>query len=327
MNHKQIVKQSKSAYKQWCVQWRKHAKFHSAYPMKPFEDFRNTGVGKAILCVANGYSFEEQIETIKKHKDNVDVICCDKTLGHLLNNGITPTFCVVCDANVNYETYLKPYEDQLKDVILFQNVCGNPDWTVNGNWKDIYFYTLKDVLKNEVEFIKLSGCPNVLTAGTNVSNMMVVMLNQSDNQIKQNLFSYDKILLIGYDYSWNPDGKYYAFDKEGGGKFYYMRHIYGVGMGGKFVYTSTNLNSSASWLDLYIKAFKLNTIQCNRDAIRPLGKIGKLEEQMQYRHKTSDALEVQEMFQKKQSLEKELYKIDNRMRDIAKDHWYASNRI
>jgi len=48
---------------------------------------------------------------------------------------------------------------------------------------------------------------------------------------------------------------------------------------------------------------------------------------MQYRHKTSDALEVQEMFQKKQSLEKELYKIDNRMRDIAKDHWYASNRI
>jgi len=327
MNHNQTIKQSKSAYKQWAVQWRKHAKFHSKFEMKSFEDFRNTGIGKACLLVANGYSFEEELETIKQNKDNVDIICCDKTLGHLLDNGIKPKFCVVCDANVNYERYLKPWENQLQDTILFQNVCGNPEWTTNGNWKDKYFYTLKDVLKNEIEFVKLSGCPNVITAGTNVSNMMVVLLVQCDNTVKQNLFGYDKMLLIGFDYSWRDDGKYYAFDQDGGGKFYYMRHIYGIAISGKFIYTSNNLSSSASWLDLYVKAFNVNSIQCGQHTLRPCGKLGKLEEQMKYRHKPSDSLEVQTMFIKRQSLEKDLQKIDNRLKAIAKDHWRASNSI
>jgi uncharacterized protein with gpF-like domain len=69
MNHDQIVKQSKTAYAQWCVQWRDHAKRHAKYEQKSFEDFRNSGIGKAALLVANGYSFEENIETIKKHTD------------------------------------------------------------------------------------------------------------------------------------------------------------------------------------------------------------------------------------------------------------------
>jgi hypothetical protein len=327
MNHDQIVKQSKTAYAQWCVQWREHAKRHAKYEQKSFEDFRNSGIGKAALLVANGYSFEENIETIKKYKDNVDIIACDKTLGHLLSHGIKPKICIVCDANVNYEKYLKPYEDQLDETILFQNVCGNPLWTENGNWKDRYFYVNKDVMHYEREFAALSGCPNFATAGTNVSNMMVVLLVQSDNERKQNLFAYDKMLLIGFDYSWRFDGKYYAFDEDGGGKRFYMRHIYGLAQSGKIIFSSNNLNASASWLNLYISAYKPNVIQCSPHALMTFGKYGDLEQQMQYRHNTRDSHRVTSLLNQRGGLEEKIRRINNELQDIGRDHWFASHSI
>jgi hypothetical protein len=163
-----IQKQSERAYAQWAKQWREHAKAHSKYPMKSMSDFENRGVGRAILCIGNGYSFEEEIETIKQHAANVDIICCDKSLGHLLSHGIKPTFCQVADANVNYEKYLKPWETQLQDTILIGNVCANPLWAEKGNWKDRYFFCVMDILKSEREFSALANCPNTMAAGTNV---------------------------------------------------------------------------------------------------------------------------------------------------------------
>jgi hypothetical protein len=327
LNHDQIVKQSKQAYKQWSEQWREHAMIHSKFEMKSFEDFRNSGVGHAILCVANGYSFEENIETIKQHADNVDIIACDKTLGHLIRHGIKPKFCLVCDANVSYEKYLKPYEKDLERTILIQNVCGNPKWTENGNWKDRYFYVNKDVMGYEKEFIELSGCKNVVTAGTNVSNMMIVLLTQSDNDRKQNLFAYDKMLLIGFDYSWRSDGKYYAFDGEADGKRYYMRHIYGVNEDGKIVYSSNNLSSSASWLNLYIKAYKIRVVQCSKGSLLNFGRRGNLDEQMRYRHKPSDKGRVRNLLNELRSIESRREWIDNNLKKIARDHYFASEAI
>jgi hypothetical protein len=327
MNHEQIVQQSKSAYKQWAPQWRLHAEQHKTFDMKPFEDFRNSGIGKAVLLVANGYSFEENLDVIKKNQKNVDIFACDKTLGHLLTNGITPKYCIVCDANVSYEKYLKPYEGMLQNTILFQNVCGNPLWTKNGNWKDRYFYINKDVLGSEKEFSQISGCQNFVTAGTNVSNMMVVLLSQSDNDRKQNLFAYDKMLLIGFDYSWKDGGKYYAFDDDGGGKKYYMRHVYGLSSSGKMLYTSNNLNSSASWLNLYVQAYKPNVIQCSPDSLYSFGLTGNLDDQMKYSYKPGDSSLVRSLVNERRSIEEKLFKIDNRLKNIAKDHWIQSQTV
>ena len=123
----QVMKQSKQAYAQWHKQWAEHAKIHSKYEMKPLQDFENTGVGKALVLVANGYTFEQDIETLKKHQNNVDIMACDKTIGHLLDHGIEPDFCIVCDANVPFDKYLEPWKDKLKNTTLFINVCGNPN--------------------------------------------------------------------------------------------------------------------------------------------------------------------------------------------------------
>lgn len=315
-----IRAQSKAAYSQWCEQWREHAKYHSRYAQKDMLEFQNSGIGKAVLAVANGYSFEENIETIKKHKDKIDIICVDKSLKHLLDNGIKPKYCVVCDANVDYETYMEPYKDQLEETTLFTNVCANTKWTSNGNWKDINFFVNMDILKSEREFSELSGCNNIIAAGTNVSNALLILLTQCNNSGRNNFFGYDKILLTGYDYCWS-DISYYAFDKTAGDKEKYMKTTYCYDMAQNLCFTSSNLLFSAKWADKYIKTFRLQVVQCTKRSILSGMKQGDLEEQMQYEYKTEDSNKVKSLLQYRKGLAQKMIEMDQAMFNIGRDHY------
>lgn len=323
MNEQMIRSQSEAAYKQWAPQWRDHAKQNSKYFMKSLEDFEMTGTGRAVLCVANGFSFEENIETIKKHKNNIDILACDKTLGHLLDNGIKPKFVMMCDANVDYDKYMKPWADQLQDTILLANVCGNPAWADNGNWKDKYFFINKDILESEKEFSKISGCENFIPAGTNVSNAMVVMLTQSDNSGRRNFFGYDKILCIGYDYSWRFGGKYYAFDEAGGLKTQYMKHVYVSTTDGSFAYTSGNLQFSAQWFETYVKAFNLPVIICSGASICHKLKIANLEDHISYEYRPKDSKVLRSALKEYREMAKKLKQTEQLISNTQSDHWNA----
>ncbi len=318
-----ILKQSERAYAQWATQWREHAKIHSKYPMKSLADFENSGIGKPVLCVANGYSLETEINTIHKYQDNVDIICCDKSLKHLIDNGIRPKFCLVADANVSYEKYLEPIKDQLQDTILISNVCSNPEWTEKGNWKDKYFFCVMDILESQKEWQALSGCPNVVAAGTNVSNSLVIFLTQCDNGGRKNFFAYDKMLLIGFDFSWKAHLSYYAFDKEGGGKTNYMRHAYLLDLNREPVVSSNNLIFSAKWLDQYITAFKLPVVQCNRQGVFATKNMGVLSEQMQYSFRKEDSRKIRDLVSLRKTLVEKKKELEAKIQEIAKDHYYA----
>ena len=327
MNTEAIKQQSNAAYKQWAEQWRAHAREHSKFKQPTFEKFENIGVGRAVLCVANGYSFEEEIETIKAHQENVDIMACDKTLGNLIDNGVTPTYCMVCDANVDADKYLEKWKDKLKDTTLFINVCANPEWTKRGNWKEVVFFSNRDVIDSHLEFAKLSGCPNFIPAGTNVSNAMVILLTQSDNEGRQNVFGYDKILLIGFDYSWRFNGKYYAFDEDANGKAGYMRHVYTVTPKGNFCYTSGNLTFSMDWLKTYVTAFKLPVVQCSADSLLVLnGKAANLAEQMQYSFKPEDRGPVKSAVKELREIKKRELELLTKINSIGRDHYWASYR-
>lgn len=323
INTDAIIRQSLTAIDQHRDVWRKHSRHNKKFKMKPLTDFYQIGVGRACLLVANGYSLELEIETIKKYKDNVDIVCCDKTLGHLLRNGITPKYCIVADARVDYKKYMEPWKDQLSETIIFQNVCANTEWVDNGNWKDIYFFICKDAVGSEAYFSKQSGCTNFIAAGTNVSNGMVVFLTQSDNSGRRNFFGYDKLLLVGFDYSWSVNGGYYAFDYEGGGKRYYMRHVYGRNLAGELCYTSNNLSFSSQWLKKYIDAFNLPVIQCSKSSVFATHIMGKLKEEMQYSYKPQDSKVVIDYANKKRELLQDLAKIENGIRHIQRDHYYS----
>ncbi len=58
MNDQQIREQSKAAIKQWGKQWEDHCHQHSKDPFinNDLLNLGAIGVGKAVLCVANGYS-------------------------------------------------------------------------------------------------------------------------------------------------------------------------------------------------------------------------------------------------------------------------------
>lgn len=319
----EVYQQSINAYNQWKEKWRAHAKLSRRWaPFKSFRDFMNIGVGRAVVCVANGYSFEEHIETLIAHAGNVDIMCCDKTLGHLLDNGIKPTYCLVADAVVDYEKYMKPWEQQLQDTYLFSAITANPKWSLQGNWKDRYFYANLDCLGSEKEFMELSGCSNLIPAATNVSNAMVVALTQSDNNQRMNYFGYDKILLVGYDYSWRHNGGYYAFDHEAGGKRYYMKHVYICTKSGNHGYTSTNLMFSARWLDRYIQQFNLPVVNCSQETLLSSRYSGNLAEQMQYRYKPEDGAFVREQIAMRDKLMKEAEDIAQRVMAVGNDHYY-----
>jgi len=317
-----VLAQSKAAYNQWKEIWRKHASEHARFaPFKPLSNFMNTGIGRALICVANGYSLEREIETLKQHKNDHDVMCCDKSLGLLLEHGIKPKFCIVCDANVDYEKYMKPWEDQLDETVLCINVCGNTKWSFNGNWKDKYFFVNFDVLETENEFSKISGCQNQIPAATNVSGAMVVFVTQSDNTGRRNYFGYDKILLLGFDYSWKPDGSYYAFDKTANGKHNYMRHMHLVNRNGDLVFTSSNLFFSAQWLEKYMQVFNLPIVNCSMDGI--LGKVPAkpLSSQLPYNFRREDQGLVADQSRRRAELKKELADIEGRIVKIGEDHW------
>lgn len=315
-----VLKQSKAAYGQWAPQWREHAKAAAKHPQKDMLALQNVGIGKACLVIANGPTFEREIETIKAHQANVDILCVDKCLRHCLEHGITPTYVLVCDANVSYETYLKPVQDRLQDSILLMNVCANPKWSENGNWKDRYFFVNKDCLKSEEEFIALSGCPNVVPAGTNVSNAALVVMTQCDDRGKRNFFGYDKYLMIGFDYCWDEDS-YYAFDRDGAGKRHYMKQVYCLSTNGEFVYTSPNLLFSAKWIEKYIAVFKIPAIQCSPMTIVSGWKTGKLKEQMAYRYKPEDATEVVSLLDYRRKLQASVDQINARIFAIGRDHF------
>lgn len=323
MNKEAIKKQSIAAYTQWCKQWRENAKINSQHEQKSLQKFKRSGVGKAVLCVANGYSLEEEIETIKKYKSNVDIICCDKSMKHLFDNGIVPKYVVVCDANVDFEKYMKDYQNMLQDTTLFMNVCANPEWAKKGNWKEKIFFCNKDVIDSHLEFMKISGCPNLIIAGTNVSNALLILLTQCDSDKRINFFGYDKILLIGFDYSWKFGGKYYAFDEDAGGKDLYMKHLHLRSSDLTPIYTSGNLWFSKNWINDYIKAFRLPVIQCAKHSLLQFSKVGDLGYQMQYNHKPEDSKKSIEIENILKDLKQKVKNYTEYLNEINKDHYMS----
>lgn len=323
LNNLNTRKQSESVLEQHGDLWRKNATIHRQFaPFKSLTDFQNSGVGRALVIVANGASFEEHIESLKEHWQSVDILCCDKTLGHLLNHGIKPTYCLIADAKVNYKLYMEPWKDQLSKTILFMNITANPEWSQNGNWREKYFFVNFDVLRSEREFSALAGgCQNQIAAATNVSNAMVVFATQSDNKQRRNFFGYDKIMLLGFDYSWKPGGSYYAFDKTGRGKYNYMRHVYAVNRNGDMIYTSANLLFSAKWLENYMQIFKLPIVNCSPDGVLGKVKTRLLAEQLPYSFRPAHRDIVKSDMKRREELVREVSKIEQRLVGLGEQHW------
>lgn len=249
LNEQAILEQSKTAYAQWKDRWHEHARINgemfkkSKYRVK---QLAFSGFGKQLIIVAMGASLEKHIDLIRERQNdaNVDIAVVDKGFRPLVQHGIKPNYVFLADAGVKFDQWVGDCINQTEGVSLIANITANPEWT--SKWKGpVYFYVNRDNIGTQNAFMPISGCPDMIPASSNVGNSVVVFAVQN--------MGYDEHLLVGYDFAWNADGNYYAFNDND--KRYWMRGMQGIGIDGKLTYTSENLEFSRKWLTDFCNMF------------------------------------------------------------------------
>jgi len=241
--------------------WIPNAKENAKLDHKDSNTLQNMGLGKILVIVAMGASLEDHIDTIKKYRGRFDLMCCDKAFVPLMEHGVKPDMVMICDANIparHFETHVHA----TKDIKLFATPYANTLWTKS--WLgDRYFFVNKDAINTEDIFMPIMGKgTRTIPASSNVSNAMVVFMNGSDETRRVNWGGYEKYLLVGYDYSWRPDGNYYAWSNPKP-KRNYMHHVTCRDIQAQTVFTSGNLLFSARWLFDYCSLHKLPVTNCS----------------------------------------------------------------
>lgn len=246
LSTKEVLDQSRSAFKQWGDIWTKNAETNGQRYRADghtYKDFMYRGQGRTLLCIGLGPSFERKIDIIKKHREKVDIAIVDKALGPCLDNGIKPDYVFLSDAVVSYEDWCEKWVDKTDGVTLISNITANPKW--QQNWRGpVYFTTNKDNIQTEEIFCKISGCWDIIPASSNVGNTIIVFANQ--------LMSYDQYLLVGYEFTFYDDHTYYAFNESD--KRYWMRHGVAIDSAGHYAYITQNLLFTCRWLGDFYQA-------------------------------------------------------------------------
>ena len=279
LTYRDVKRQSTAVFNQFGEsKWIPFAKENAIHPNRrdPME-LQNCGVGKVLLAVAFGASLEEHIDTIKKYRDRVDIICPDKSFKALMDQGIKPDYVMLCDCNILWPKW-GPDESITQDIKLIATPYANTMWT--RRWQGpIYFYVNRDAIGSEKTFMEVMG-PRTRTipASSNVSNSQVVFLTGVDEWSQMVFAGYEKILLVGYDYSWRPDGNYYAWSDPKPKRFY-MHHRTLRDINSDIVFSSENLIFSAKWLAQYVRSFRMNAINCSGRGLLDI-KRGELEKEL-----------------------------------------------
>lgn len=254
VSQKDVWKQSKTVFAQFGESlWIPNAKANMALPHKDAGELMSCGIGKVLVCVGMGASLEDAVEEIKKNRDKCDVVVCDKGFGPLLDHGVKADFVLLCDASIPFK-FIEPWIDQTEGVKLIATPYANPEWTKA--WKgERYHFIMRDAIESEAHFVKIMGRIRDIPAGSNVSNAILTFFLGCDEWNNKNWGGYERYLLVGYDYSWRPDGNYYAWMNPIA-KRHYMNHRTLIDPWGQICFSSENLYFSVKWLASYLAEFK-----------------------------------------------------------------------
>lgn len=263
LNYQDVKRQSTAVFSQFGKEkWIPFAKENAKHlNRRDCNELRNSGAGRTLLCVGMGASLEAQVEIIKKYRDRIDIVTCDKGFQALMSHGVKPDYVMVCDCNVVWQKW-GPTEADTEGVVMIATPYANLAWT--RKWRGpIYFYVNRDAIDSQDIFIEIMGNgARTVPASSNVSNAMLVFFTGMDEWDRTNFSGYERFLLVGYDYSWKPAGNYYAW-ADPKPKRYYMNHRTCLDHKGDLVYSSENLIFSARWLSHYLRAWKLDVINCS----------------------------------------------------------------
>lgn len=263
LTYSDVKKQSQAVFGQFGhTKWIPFAKENAGHPnRRDPEELRGCGVGKILVSVGMGASLEENLDIIKKYRHKFDLICPDKAFKPLVERGVIPDYVMLCDCNIQWPKW-GPEGIDTKNIKLIATPYAHVTWT--RRWEGpIYFYCNRDAIQSENIFLEImGGKTRMIPASSNVSNAQVVFFTGMDEWTKQTFAGYERIYLVGYDYSWRPNGNYYAWH-DPKPKRYYMHHKTGRDINGDIVYFSENLLFSAKWLMHYVTAHPSGVINCS----------------------------------------------------------------
>lgn len=261
----EVIEQSKRAYERWESIWHTNAE-HNSKCVKQLPRIENKEVGKKCVIFAYGPSFKENIEAFVENKLHYeyDVICIDKALKSCLEYGVIPKYCIVSDAQVNFEEYGSIEPHLCRNTSLFASVTANHKWAEHWvkNGGDVYFYVNKDNIRTHHIFSKYIPHTQsyLIPASSNVGNCAYVFATL--------VLGYKEILLAAYDYSYYLTGDYYGNQKKEPvdtnlkmKKHNLYNHYTTIGIDNKLVQVSHNMQFSAKWLIDFI-ANMVNQKKC-----------------------------------------------------------------
>lgn len=287
LSHSDVRRQSRQVFGQFGDKWKENCAINAALPRRDCAELKDNGLGRFAVFVAMGASLEEHIPVLKQYRESIDIFCCDKSFGVLVDNGIIPDAVHLADASIPFK-WLAPYVDKTEGVRLISTGYANPEWTTA--WKGPrYFYLNVDAIETQHVFSPyFNGGIRMIPASSNISNAMVVFWTGCIDKHIENFGNYEQYLLVGYDYSWRPDGNYYAYSTPKP-KAHYMAHMALNDINGDVVRTSENLVFSAKWLYMYLTTYSmLPVLNCSGRGMLDIPARGVLAEQLK-RIKTDPA--------------------------------------
>jgi len=254
LDQKDVRAQSENAWNTWKYKWLKNCAINKDLNRISLKTLVNECRDHILIQAAFGHSLSLHLDTIKAYRGKVKVMCCDKAYGYLMDAGIVPDYCIIADASVTTDWQ---NGHDTSETTLFANIACNPEWTKE--WKGrLVFYVNWDNIGTADRLAKAGNCYEAIPASSNVSNAQVVLASQVLNPTAQ--------FLVGYDYSWEEGGNYYAAkDSE---KRHYMHHSDVISFDGKLTQTSSNLMFSCYWLMQFLAKFSdRGVVNCSERGI------------------------------------------------------------
>ena len=248
---------SRIAFEAWKELWKKNCLANKDKICTSHKDFLGIYKDKKAVLFSYGPSFEKNIEEFKalnwKREDYV-IGCVDKAFRPLIERGIIPDFCLIADGSIDAKLWLDGAPKEVfKKTILIANVYCNPGWPSawarNDSKERILWYLNKDNIActpnnkwgTAEYFAPIANYYEVIEAGSNVGNSLVIF--------SRKIFGCRTSYLFAYDYCWGH-GEYYGVETPA--KRYLVPSYNVVDNNNDLVFTTTNMEFSAGWLDQYI---------------------------------------------------------------------------
>lgn len=163
--------------------WISHAK---ANKRRVFEDgwaaseLLDLGTDKAAVIIGAAPSVRSQVGYLRDLQSNGNYLLYSVSSGlrFLLDNGITPHYCMVMDADPGIARFFEGIDERAKDVILIASVCTDPKiiekWPGKVKW--ITVYTSIEALNRKFQkyYRPVNGCGIMFPALCSQYNTAVV---------------------------------------------------------------------------------------------------------------------------------------------------------